>query len=109
MADGVEVYAGDGRITVWGATIDAARLTDELVFEDELLDQARDTLDRLQTEIAHNTTEPWPARAGRGYRGGLPVPHAELVEDRLHLWFGPRDHPILKFTPLDFGNAILLD
>ena len=89
--------------------IDASWLTDDLIFEDELLGRARDTLDRLQTEIAEYTTEPWPARAGRGYHGGLPVPDAEVVEGRLQLWFGPRDHPVLKFTPLDFGNAILRD
>ena len=78
----------------WAPAI-ATRMTGRLP---ELLGRARDTLDRLQTEIAHYTTEPWPSRPGRGYRGGLSVPRAELVEGRLHLWLGPRDHPVLQFA-----------
>jgi hypothetical protein len=81
-------------------------LTTDVLLEDEAIGNAVHNLDSIQTEIAEVTREPWPARSGPGY-GGFPEPGAELVGDRLRLWYGPREAPVLDIGSVDLHGVLL--
>jgi hypothetical protein len=90
------------------ARIPASWLTGDLLLEDELVEAALSVLDVTQQWIAEETTQPWPAVAGPGY-GGFPDPGVEVVEDKLYMWFGHKDAPVLRLEPLDVGGWVLRD
>jgi hypothetical protein len=81
-------------------------LTTDVLLEDEAVDGAVQTLNQIQTHVAHATREPWPAVAGPGY-AGFPEPNAEVVGDEIRMWFGNRERPVLELGPFDVSDVIL--
>ena len=83
-------------------------LTADVLLADEALVGSVQSLHQIQQEIAEETTEPWPPHWGEG-SPGFPEPKAELVGDRLYLWFGDKAMPVLAFSPIDLRDVILRD
>ncbi len=81
-------------------------LTSDVLTEEEALIGAVQSLHQIQQEIAEETTEPWPARAGADYPG-FPEPHGELIGDDLLLWFGNRDAPVLALHLMSLGGVLI--
>lgn len=77
----------------------------ELIEDSENLDllpenletAARAVLSNVQDWIADTTTEPWPGERS------LPNPDAHVTGDRLEMWWGDQDNPVLKLRPLDLA------
>jgi hypothetical protein len=92
-----------------GVGVPAAWLLDTALFEEDATSGATAILDQVQTAIAEETTEPWPAKWQRGYRGGLPRAEAEVVGDRLYAWFGRTNSPMFELGPVDLAAVILRD
>ena len=91
----------DGEI-LWLTSPDGGRagsssywLIENVLSEDDALIGAVQSLNQIQQEIAEETLEPWPANSGPDYRG-FPEPAGQIVGDRLHLWFGDREEPVLE-------------
>lgn len=104
----------DGEI-LWLTSPDGGRagsssdwLIQDVLLEDDALVGAVQGLNQIQQEIAEETTDPWPAASGPEY-GGFPEPGGQIVRDRLHLWFGSRDEPVIELEPIDLANVILSD
>lgn len=103
----------DGIITVLdlhgavSSDVDVAMLTGDEhdTTEDRLLGAALATLDSIQTDVAEDTTEPWPGRSGKDYVG-LPAPGVEIVGRELRTWYGPREAPIVAFRPIRLDDVI---
>jgi hypothetical protein len=83
-------------------------LTADVLLGDEALKDAIASLGLIQQEVAEETVEPWPASTGPGYRG-FPEPDGEIVGDDLRLWFGPRDQPALRLSPISLSAVLLQD
>jgi hypothetical protein len=104
----------DGSV-LWAVSPDGGRagttadwLTADVLLDDEAVDGAVGSLNLVQQEVAEETTEPWPATSGEGYRG-LPEPDGEVSDDALHLWFGPQDAPVLRLSPISLRGVLLRD
>ncbi len=91
-----------------GAGSSAYWLTADVLLPDEALQGAVQSLHQIQQEIAEETTEPWPARAGPGSRS-FPEPDGEIVLDDLHLWFGDKAAPVLELDLIDLSEVLLRD
>ncbi len=102
--DWLQVIGPDGPL---GATT-GVWLAADMLLEEEVVDGAIASLNLVQQEVAEETTEPWPAASGRGYLG-FPEPGGELVEDDLHLWFGPEEAPALRLRPISLRGVLLPD
>jgi hypothetical protein len=61
-------------------------LTADVLLDDEAVNGAVGCLNRVQQEVAEETTEPWPATSGPGY-GGFSEPDGEVIDEDLRLWF----------------------
>jgi hypothetical protein len=81
-------------------------LTADVLLEEEAVQGAVGSLNLIQTEIAEETTEPWPATAGPSYQG-FPEPDGEVVDEDLHLWFGPRDAAVVRLRPVSLHGVLL--
>lgn len=104
LGGSLKVLDPDGRSTGIGA----AWLASPTLFRDDAIDEAVQTLNQIQQEIAEDTTEPWPAISGQEYRG-FPGPDGAWVGDELHLWFGEESEPVLRLKPISFSDVILSD
>jgi len=58
----------------------------------------RAALSGVQDFIAETTREPWP-----GSGGTQPNPDARVDGDRVHLWFGSEEHPLVRLRPIDLA------
>jgi hypothetical protein len=83
-------------------------LTSDVLLAEEALEGGVQSLHQIQREIAEDTTEPWPAVSGPGYRG-FPEPDGAIVGDELRLWFGDRADPVLVLEPIDLSQVLLRD
>lgn len=104
----------DGEI-LWLTSPDGGRagssshwLIEDVMSEEDVVTGAVQSLNQIQQEIAEETIEPWPAASGPKYRG-FPEPGGQIVGDRLHLWFGDREEPVLELQPIDLADVILHD
>lgn len=105
--------AMDGIITVLdprgevSSEVDVAMLTGDEhdTTEDRLVGAAVYTLDSIQTDLAEDTTEPWPDHSDKDYVG-LPAPGAEIAGSELRTWYGPRETPIVAFPPIRLDDVI---
>jgi len=60
---------------------------------------ARVILDTVQDYFSDASTEPWPGTRDQ------PNPGIRLRNDRLEMWFGDQDNPVLKLRPLDLATS----
>ncbi|MHA6618561.1 hypothetical protein [Pseudonocardia sp. DLS-67] len=58
----------------------------------------RAALSGVQDHIAETTTEPWP-----GSGGTQPNPDARVAGDRVQLWFGSEEDPLVTLRPIDLA------
>jgi hypothetical protein len=56
----------------------------------------RATLSGVQDYIAEATTEPWP-----GSGGTQPNSDARVDDDRVQMWFGSEEAPLIRLRPID--------
>jgi hypothetical protein len=111
LPDGWRVApVGDRELRLFGpdgpyATIEQEWLSDDALLANEAPWGAAGVLDLAQQEIAEETTEPWPARSGRDYRG-FAEPDAVLEGDFLRMWFGDKSKPVLTLEPIDLTGVI---
>jgi hypothetical protein len=72
---------------------------------DRILGVVLNTLDRLQTDVAEETAEPWPGRVRKPY-SGLAMPGGEVVGDEVRFWFGPAAAPIVTYDPVRLAGIL---
>lgn len=66
---------------------------------DEKIETAvRAVLSDVQDRIIDARKGPWPEGFGRG--ADLPVPDARVTGDRLRLWFGDENAPVISVAPI---------
>jgi hypothetical protein len=66
----------------------------------EIEDIYVEILSQAQDEIAEETTDAWP---GGPRSRHLWMPDAEVIDDQVHAWFGPKDDPVLTLEPIDLA------
>lgn len=63
---------------------------------ESMLHAARSVLSTVQDVVVEETGKPWPQAEGEG-PNAMPLPHGEIVDDELRLWYGNAHRPA---TPL---------
>jgi hypothetical protein len=58
----------------------------------------RAALSGVQDYIAETTTEPWP-----GSGGTQPNSDARVDDDRVQMWFGSEEAPLIRLRPIDLS------
>jgi hypothetical protein len=66
---------------------------------DEKIETAvRAVLSDVQDRIIEASKDPWPWVSGRG--ADLPMPDCAVTGDRLRLWFGDENAPVISVAPI---------
>ena len=60
---------------------------------------ARAILSNVQDWISDSSYQPWPGERSQ------PAPDAHATADRLEMWYGGQDHPVLKLRPLALATV----
>ena len=110
-ADGVLWYSadqgrfpgqqGDSRVGQAGTHIRANLGVHGDTDAENLIGIARQALDELQDYISEATHDPWPGTIAQ------PLPHAEIRNSMLHLWYGDPASSALTCTPIPLRNLWL--
>lgn len=69
---------------------------------------ACNVLSSVQDAISIETTEPWPlmASCGASQRREMALPHAEVRDGELHMWYGDETTAVLQLQPLPLTNIV---
>jgi hypothetical protein len=98
-ADGLLRYSADSPVYGGGASGSyiAENLHNGDTMDERICWCAEYVLGEFQDFVAETTTEPWPG--GRT----MPSAHARVIGNKLHLWFGDADAPVLECEPIDLA------
>ena len=98
--DGMLWYSVDPALSFWGGGGSGSYV--RLNFDshhgplnERVVAVSEHSLNELQDFVDEESALPWP-----GDRT-VPLPHAEIIGTKLHLWFGDADAPVLECEPID--------
>ncbi len=102
--DGIVAVADPDGASV--STLDLAlMLGDADAAKDRVLWALLSALAILQTQIADETTKPWPDDMSKSHPG-LANAGGEIVRDVVRMRFGPADAPIVEFEPMHLADIL---
>jgi hypothetical protein len=91
------VVIHDGQVVGVSGAPTIMDTADAIMYPRENLETAvRATLSGVQDYIAEATAEPWP-----GSGGTQPNSDARVDDDRVQMWFGSEEAPLIRLRPID--------
>jgi hypothetical protein len=71
---------------------------DERSVDEKIETAVQAVLSDIQDRIIEASKGPWPGESGHG--ADLPMPDCQVTGDRLRLWFGDENAPVISVAPI---------